>query len=226
MGFNIAGLVINQNYGKDIIKLGKDLHWGIEVIEEIDFRTATSNWTPEGEFRLHFTDKATMIFFPHEWVVEQYQSQVADTLNYAYSATSMAFMVDLFRSGEMVRSIMEFNHEKKMQQGNPLELEKEHTTADGLTFALIDELLGDTFDSLIDLNGKSYRCIKTKVTDIASSKEKYTDISKTEVKEQKVQESIMQYRPANQSKAVKPTQNSSSLVNSNSGNKKWWQFWK
>ena len=161
MGFNIAGLVINQNYEKDIEKLGKDLKWGIEIIEEVDFETASSNWTPEGEFRLHFTDKATMIFFPHGWVAYQNKSKTADTLNYAYSATSMAFQVDLFKSGKMVRSMMEYDGEKKIELGNPLELEKEHQTASGLTFALIDELLGDGFGS-IDLGEKSFRCKKTK----------------------------------------------------------------
>lgn len=111
MGYNIAGLVINQNYNKDIKKLGDNLKWGIEIIEEIDFETASSNWTPKGEFCLHFTDKATMIFFTHQWVADQNKSKTADTLNYAYSATSMAFQIDLFKSGKLVRSIMEYNGE-------------------------------------------------------------------------------------------------------------------
>ena len=68
MGFNIAGLVINQNYDKDIKKLSTDLKWGIEIIDEITFEEASSNWTPDGEFRLYFSDKSTMIFFPHDWV--------------------------------------------------------------------------------------------------------------------------------------------------------------
>ena len=129
MGFNIAGLVINQNYDKDINKLSKDLEWGIEVVEEITFEEASANWTPEEEFRLFFSDKATMIFFSHEWVAEQHRSKKGYTLNYAYSATAMAFQVDLFKSGKLIRSIFEHEGDRKMQSGEPLPLEKENETA-------------------------------------------------------------------------------------------------
>ena len=224
MGFNIAGLVINQNYEKDVQKLSKDLKWGIEIIEEINFETASSNWTPEGEFRLHFTDKATMIFFPHEWVADQSKSKTADTLNYAYSATSMAFQVDLFKSGKMVRSIMEYNGEKQFDHGDQLELEKENQTADGLTFALIDELLGDEFGS-IDLAEKSFRCKKIK----------FIETDEKEIEKQKMK-SALEKSPALQQllkdemakKQATKMSNPKSIETSSSSkmNKKWWEFWK
>lgn len=163
MGFNIAGLIINQNYDKNIQKLEADLEWGIEILEEINFETASSNWTPEGEFRLHFTDKATMIFFPHSWVTKQSKSKSATTLNYAYSATTMIFRVELFKSGTLIRSIFENWGNRIFESGEPLELEKDNKTVDGLTFALIDELLGVGLGT-IDLGEKSYRCRKKKYT--------------------------------------------------------------
>jgi len=220
MGFNIAGLVINQNYEKDIKKLGRDLKWGIEIIEEVDFETASSNWTPEGEFRLHFTDKATMIFFTHEWVADKNRSRTADTLNYAYSATSMAFQVDLFKSGKMIRSIMEYDGEKKMQRGEPLELEKIHQTSDGLTFALIDELLGDEFGS-IDLSEKSFRCKKTK----------YIESDQKEIENQRIKE-VLQKSPGLQQllkdemAKKKAAEKDTAFSKPIRADKKWWQFWK
>jgi len=220
MGFNIAGLVINQNYEKDIEKLGKDLNWGIEIIEEVNFETASSNWTPEEEFRLHFTDKATMIFFPHEWVADQSKSKTADTLNYAYSATSMAFQVDLFKSGKMVRSIMEYNGEKQFEQGDPLELEKEHQTADGLTFALIDELLGDQFGS-IDLSEKSFRCKKNQLVE-KNEKEIETQKVKSALEKSPALQQLLKDEMAK--KQMTKKDNLPSMLSQRE--KKWWEFWK
>ncbi len=220
MGFNIAGLVINQNYEKDIKKLSRDLKWGIEIIEEVDFETASANWTPEGEFRLHFTDKATMIFFPHEWVADQSRSKNVDTLNYAYSATSMAFQVDLFKSNKLVRSIMEYNGEKQMEFGEPLDLEKEHQTADGLTFALIDELLGDGFGS-IDLDEKSYRCKKIK----------YVETDQREIDKEKMKSALkkspgLQQLLKDEMAKKQSPQKIDRVDKKMSGVKKWWEFWK
>ena len=224
MGFNIAGLVINQNYDKNIEKLSKDLKWGIEIIEETNFETASSNWTPEGEFRLHFTDKATMIFFPHEWVVNQNKSKTADTLNYAYSATSMAFQVDLFKSGKMVRSIMEYNGEKQFEQGDPLELEKEHQTADGLTFALIDELLGDGFGS-IDLGEKSFRCKKTQYIE-TDEKEIEKQKMKSALEKSPALQQLLKDEMAKKEVAKLSSPNVIQTSSANKANKKWWEFWK
>lgn len=157
MGFNIAGLVINTNFDRDIHKLEHALNWGIEIIEEVNFEQASSNWTPEGEFRLHFTDKATMIFFPHEWVVHKYHASSHDTLNYAYSATAMAFNLDYFKDGRLTRSIVENDELPPFKEGEPLAIERENMRADELIFDLFDVLLQEPFGNL-DLDAKSFRC--------------------------------------------------------------------
>jgi hypothetical protein len=233
MGFNIAGLVINQNYDKDINKLSSDLKWGIEIIDEITFEEASSNWTPDGEFRLFFSDKSTMIFFPHDWVAEQNRSKTAETLNYAYSATAMAFQVDFFKSGKLVRSIFEYEGDRKMSRGEPLELETKNDTADGLTFALIDELLKGKFGE-IDLGEKSYRCRKVQ----------YIETDEKEIEKQKMKEALEKspaLRAILKEEMTKKTSEKSNIVNKNpkhedskssveksnlSTPKKWWQFWK
>lgn len=233
MGFNIAGLVINQNYDKDIKKLSTDLKWGIEIIDEITFEEASSNWTPDGEFRLYFSDKSTMIFFPHDWVAEQSRSKTFDTLNYAYSATAMAFQVDLFKSGKLVRSIFEHEGDRKMSRGEPLELESNNDTADGLTFALIDELLKGKFGE-IDLGEKSFRCRKVQ----------YIETDEKEIEKQKMKEALEKSpalrsilkeemakrnsEKANIIKEITKHDNSNQSVEKSNlvMQKKWWQFWK
>jgi len=220
MGFNIAGLVINQNYKNDITELGKDLKWGIEIIEEVNFETASSNWTPEGEFRLHFTDKATMIFFPHEWVELQTRSKTANTLNYAYSATSMAFHLDLFKSGELIRSIMEYNGEKQFEAGIPLELEEEYRSVDGLTFALIDELLGDGFGT-IPLGEKSFRCKKTKYIETDQN-----DLEKQKMKAALEKSPALQQLLRDEMVKKQAPKVGNTIRKQTQNKKKWWEFWK
>ena len=53
---------------------------------------------------------------------------------------------------------MEFDGEKKISEGEEFELEKENPTADGLTFALLDEILGEPYFGGIDMGAKSFRC--------------------------------------------------------------------
>jgi hypothetical protein len=168
MGFNIAGLVINSNYNKEINKLSEDLNWKIEIIEEIFFEEVSSNWTPDDEIRIYFGKMGTMIFFSHELVVEQYHSKKYDTLNYAYSATVMAFKVDLLIKGKLVRSITEHEGDRKHEEGEPILEENKNKTADGLTFELIDKIMGEPFGG-IDLSEKGFRC--KMVETIKSSKE-------------------------------------------------------
>jgi hypothetical protein len=160
MGYNIAGLVINQNYGKDISKLSEDLGWKIEDVEEISFEAASKNWTPDDEFRLYFSDKATMIFFPLDWVADSYHSKTADTLNFAYSETAGAFQVDLFRKEACIRSIFEHEGRIMMQAGERLELEATKDSVSGLVFPLINDLLGQDFWS-IDPMERAFSCNKT-----------------------------------------------------------------
>ncbi len=157
MGFNIGGLVINQNYDKDINLLGKDLQWDISIIEEISFEEASANWTPEEEFRLYFSEKATLIFFPLEWVAEQYHSASDDTLNYVYSEMTMAFHLDFFQKGNLVRSIFEHEGVRHVDVGQPLTEENENTGADSLILTLMDKLLDIPFGD-IDLEGRAFRC--------------------------------------------------------------------
>jgi hypothetical protein len=149
MGYNIAGLVISNNYDQDINKLSQDLKWGIEVTEEISYEIASANWTPANEFRIFFSDKATMIFFPLMWVVNPFRSRYFEPLNYAYSETFMAFGFDFFKKGILIRSIMEHEGQIKMQRRELLELEKANPSASGFTFATIKSLLEEDFREIV-----------------------------------------------------------------------------
>ncbi|BDD02454.1 hypothetical protein [Persicobacter psychrovividus] len=230
MGFNIAGLVINKNYEKDIKQLSDDLEWGIEIIEEVSFEIASSNWTPEDEFRLYFGEQGTMIFHSHDLVAEHDSSLSADTLNYAYSETAMAFQIDLFKKGQLVRSIFEHEGDRKMEEGEPLALEKENPTADELTFALIHELFGESFYE-IDFAAKAFRCKKVNYTrpsnevaeqQIIEDLEESPSPEVSMISEEDSPEVSVISEEGLKEKEFAPTTNAAPAE----AQKKWWQFWK
>jgi len=159
MGFNIAGLVIRNNYNSDLNEFANDVQLKLEIVEEINYETASANWTPEGEFRLYFSDSATLIFFNHEEAFESYHSRAYDSLSFSYSAIGMVFSIEYFENGNLVRSIDEVEGKRKSEFGKFLNLEKENPTADGLIFELINSIIGEPFTK-IDGASRAYKCKK------------------------------------------------------------------
>lgn len=214
MGFNIAGLVISQNYDRNIQKLEDDINWDIEIIEEITFDEASKNWTPEGEFRLYFTDKATMIFFPHEWVAERYYSAQVSSLCYAYSATAMTFFISYTdMENETGRFIISNNGETVLAEGTEMAYEKEGMSADGIIFKLFDDLLGENFHGL-DFSDKAFRCKKL---NFATTRLKY--------QKQKEERESAKLKEESTNK-VKNEQVKVDASKTSNATKKWWEFWK
>ncbi|MDF1697758.1 MAG: hypothetical protein P1U56_18065 [Saprospiraceae bacterium] len=145
-------------------KLEDDLRWDIEIIEEITFEDASSNWTPKEEFTLLFTDKATLIFYPHKWITECYSSVKVSSMSYAYSATSMTFIISYRNHEENYgRYIISSEGKTQLVQGNEIPYEKEGMQVDAIILKLIDDLLGEPFDK-IDRSVKAYRCKKLNVS--------------------------------------------------------------
>jgi|GEM_PF-2315753 len=203
MGFNIAGIVINNNYDKDISKLATALTWGIEVQEEITFEEASKNWTPDGQFNVYFSEKGTMIFFPHDWAVDQNQPQGVKSLCYAYSATAMTFIFSYLDERGNYRFFLEGENGRQLEEGEPIEQEKAFPTADGLIFEMIDVVLDENWHDY-DFGDKAYKCKKIPYSEYK------TKLSATSIKE-KVTSPI----------APIPTDPTTKLVQ-----KKWWEFWK
>jgi len=210
MGFNIAGLVIASNYGKEISKLEDDIAWDIEILQEITFEEASSNWTPKEEFRLFFTDKATMIFFPHSWVMERYGSHTSTSLCYAYSATSMTFFISYSNIEEKYcRFLITNEGETTIAEGQKIPYEDQNMSSDAIIFQLIDDILGESFHE-IEMSAKAYRCKKLNP---ATTRLKYIEKETVNKKEISNNKTIKESKENKQSQAITKT-------------KKWWEFWK
>lgn len=160
MGLNIAGLAIQDNFNKDIKLLGQNLEWGIDVIESITFEEASENRIPKDEFRLYFSENATLLFYDHSWYDNEYYSQTANSLNYHYFSIGMLFMMQYTVNNKLVREIQELERERKYEKGRKLPVEKNAKFVDEIIFNLIEEIIGSSLNS-IDPKAQAYRCRRT-----------------------------------------------------------------
>jgi len=232
MGFNISGMVIDNNFNKSIDEFEDAMHWGIEVIEEINFEQASANWTPDETVNIYFSEKATMIFYPFEWSLEPDHPQNVNSLGFAYSETAMTFAVSYLDEKGNYRFFIENEGERQLESGSALPLEKEFPTADGLIFKLIDVLLGQSFFS-IDPNEIAYRCKKIPYNQNKIEAKIITNnsiITESEVIFEEVQAApSVNEVESNVIKKVKNeiiVEKSEHPILEKQPTKKWWEFWK
>jgi hypothetical protein len=145
MGFNISGLVINQNYGENFEELQNKLGWNLKKIEEIDFKTASSNWQEEGICDVYFTEKGTLLFLNVDLCTNSYEIENVNSLTFALSETSMAFNLNYCENGIEVRSIMEVESEMIDNSGEKLEVEEKSNDTSEIIFNQIEVVLGKRF---------------------------------------------------------------------------------
>ncbi len=236
MGFNISGMVIDNNFNKSLDEFEDAMHWGLEVLEEINFEQASANWTPDDIVNIYFSEKATMIFYPFEWSLEPNHPQNVNSLGFAYSETVMTFAVSYLDSVGNYRFFIENEGERQMETGNPLLLETEYSTADGLIFKLFDVLLDESFFS-IDVSKKAYRCKKVPYNHNKLMPKETISVSTTLAEEQalpkeskedaklsnlEVIDPLIEYVNPIIEKEEKKIDKSLEMTPP----KKWWEFWK
>jgi len=156
MGFNIAGLVIDNNFEQNIEALADALNWELKVENQISFEEASANWIAE-EVNVYFGPRGTFVFFPHEWAMNKYHVNGYDSLCFAYSDMSTAFLVSHLDKEGNYRSFIEMEGKRNLEEGIELELESTHKEASALIMALIDETLGESWQS-IDFEAKCLQC--------------------------------------------------------------------
>ena len=208
MGFNISGLAINKNYENDFEKLQQDLGWNLEKDAEIDFETASENWTEEGICNVYFSEKGTLIFLNMDMCSESYPIKDANTLTFALSETVMAFNLNYCENGIEKRSIIEVNDERMQDEGEILDVEVNSEDTSELIWNQIEVVLGKRFWD-IELEEKATRFI------FKDSQNSSAEI----LKEDKIVEQNI-----TEQKNVGTTINNN--MTSASESKKWWEFWK
>lgn len=145
MGFNISGLAINKNYEKEFDQLQKELGWNLEKQSEIDFETASANWTEDGVCNVYFTENGTLMFIGMGMCTESFPLKNDSTLTFVLSEISMAFNINYCENGVEKRSIMEVNDERMKDEGEKLEVEAESEDTSEIIWNQIEKVIGKRF---------------------------------------------------------------------------------
>ena len=187
MGFNISGLAINKNYENEFVELQKELGWNLEKQSEIDFETASSNWTEDGICDVYFTEKGTLMFISMDMCAESWSLKNDNTLTFALSETSMAFNINYNENGIEKRSIMEVNDERMQDEGEKLGIEDKSEDTSEIIWNQIEVVIGKRFWD-IEPNEKAVRYVfgKAKIQEpIIESETKKVEVKKGIILESK-----------------------------------------
>lgn len=177
MGFNISGIAINRNYEREFEQLQKELGWNLEKQSEIDFETASSNWTEDGICNVYFTEKGTLMFIGMEMCTESFPLQNTNTLTFALSETSMAFNINYCENGVEKRSIMEVNDARMVDEGEKLEVEENSEDTSEIIWNQIEKVIGKKFWD-IEPDEKAVRYVFVKEAETKDSIQESNDIDK------------------------------------------------
>ena len=175
MGFNISGLVINQNYRENFEELQNKLGWNLKKVEEIDFEKASSNWQEEDICDVYFTEKGTLLFLNMDLCTSSYEIENVNSLTFALSETSMAFNLNYCENGIEVRSIMEVESEMIDNSGEKLEVEEKSNDTSEIIFNQIEVVLGKRFWD-IEPNEKVFRYCFSNINNTTEQKENIIEI--------------------------------------------------
>ena len=203
MGFNISGLAIKKNYEQEFDKLQQELGWNLEKQSEIDFETASSNWTEDGVCNVYFSENGTLIFIGMDMCTDSFPLKNDNTLTFALSETSMAFNINYCENGIEKRSIMEVNEDRMTDEGKKLEVEEKSEDTSEIIWNQIEKVIGKRFWD-IEPDEMALRYVFSKG---------------------KNQEPILE----NEEKQIKNLSDIIDVLGDNSDtkkkSKKWWQFW-
>ena len=145
MGFNLSGLAINKNYESDFDALQKQLGWHLEKQSDINFETASSNWTEDGICDVYFTESGTLIFMSMDMCAESWVLKNENTFTFALSETSMAFSLNYCENGALERSIMEVEGDRMQDEGQKLMVEDRSEDTSEIIWNQIEEVIGKRF---------------------------------------------------------------------------------
>lgn len=156
MGFNISGIAVAKNLHNEIKAIENEIGFGLELIEEITFESASSNWKEDGICDIYFGSNGTLIFLCHELSMTSYSILDLPTLTYAISETSMAFCFHYCENGKIRRSRAEAERKELQGEGERLDIEYTPIEISETIWQLIDKTIDQDFNQ-IDFSEKCYR---------------------------------------------------------------------
>ena len=156
MGFNISGIVINQNFKDHLEQLSGCLKLELVPREEITFEEASQNWKREG-CDIYFSEKGTLLFLPMDMCNRKRSCENLEIMTFVYSEMSMVFYMN-YSNGSQDREIAEVEGARNLEDGPELDIEADAGgEVSEIIIRMISKILGEDFWD-IDLSGKALRC--------------------------------------------------------------------
>ena len=156
MGFNIAGLVIDENYQDRLPELETLLGDKLIFQKEVLFEDASENWKEDNYCDIYFSEKGTFIFISGERAASEYALPKSNLFTFILSEMTMTFMIDFVEKGISKRSLVDVEGEIIESEGEPLPIESKAEDASEIIYLLIEDTIGESFDD-IDLEATCYR---------------------------------------------------------------------
>jgi len=168
MGFNISGIIIENNFGKNIQKVSENLEIGFNIIGECASYEATKRINERDKIFVCFTESSTIIFYEAEQFDRHIYSQTSNSLNFQYFEGPMIFAIRYVKDCETVRNILSIDGQIIYSLGKILKGETGTNRIDelvikmakqisGISILGIDEQLQVTKCKIVDYDGKRMR---------------------------------------------------------------------
>lgn len=161
MGFNISGIAINKNFEKDFETLQKELGWNLQKQGAINFETASSNWKEDDICDVYFTEEGTLLFISMDMCNKAWKLKNTNTLTFALSETSMAFILNYCESDLLKRSIMEVEGKRTLDSGAKLAIEENSEDTSEIIWNQLKVVLAKSFWDIKE-DEKAIRYVFTK----------------------------------------------------------------
>jgi len=249
MGLNISGIAIDSNFNKNVAELSKQFGWNLEFDKEIVFEEASSNFIDSGIVNIYFTDKGTIIFLDNPYIINEKQTNGINALGFGISETAMAFVLNYYENGQILREKVTYNGEIMTQNGDELIIEKEENDTTKQILKIIEQLVGEKYWD-INLGTRAFRYKFLNKNKVKSSvkEDNLSELSSSEHKLNK-ESKIINHEFIDQIKSIakSPAKTKEDFIikmgaiDVLEGNldpelfvkkiglrktKKWWQFWK
>lgn len=135
MGFSISGLILTENFNREVSKVSENLEIGIEVLKKVESSWATIRIEDEKEIYLGFNEEATIIYYEPSLYDQKIYSQTTNSLNFQYFEGPMIFALRYVKDCELKRRILSIDGDELLSIGRKLKVE---TQTDRIESIVID----------------------------------------------------------------------------------------
>jgi hypothetical protein len=142
MGFNISGIIIENNFTEDINKVSENLEIGFKIIGDSESYEATERIDEKDELFICFTKSSTIIFYEAGLFDNNIYSQTYNSLNFLYLEVPMMFGIRYVKDCETIRNLLTIDGKIIYSVGRKLKAELGTTNVDEIVLNFANQISG------------------------------------------------------------------------------------